>query len=418
MRAARRVLEEVVAPALSLEKNGDLARWYGVSRNALLASRALLASALAPYSPALSPAVAPSLALSEVLCAAYPEHAWDLARLPLSDSERVRWDVARTRFCALAPLALIPATSTSLASWYTCPASRVRSIAGGAALLARYGPSLARALAVLYPEHVWNTAAFAHKSHGFWRGAAAAGSAAREQQRAVLAALLPALRLRALTDPAWYAVRAEDVCAAGGATLLRLFKGSVARMLTTLVPEHAWDPLHFAQRPRHTWSDVDLQRRVLQDAAQKLGVESRAAWLRVSTRALDAAAGTSGLLGAYRRSPAALLSSLYPEHAWDAALFAHKPQRYWHADAHAHARAWLLHHRTHLLGRDAADEAWYAVRRADVLRLSGGAALLAAYQGSLHTCLMSAFPEHAWDVARFTKRARPALTPLPSENVT
>jgi hypothetical protein len=181
-------------------------------------------------------------------------------------------------------------------------------------------------------------------------------------------------------------------------------------MLTALVPEHTWDPLQFVQRPRHTWSDPALQRRVLQDAAQKLGVRAPSAqWYAVSSRALDAAAGASGLLGAYRRSPAALLAALWPEHAWDAAAFAHKPRRYWHVQHGAHARAWLQQLRARLTDNVADVAWWYSLQRADVLRVAGGAALLAAYGGSLSACIMSAFPEHAWNAMRFPSRSRSRL---------
>jgi len=219
-------------------------------------------------------------------------------------------------------------------------------------------------------------------------------------QRAFLDALGAQLGVSSGEPSGWYGVSTQAVLEAGGAGLLARYGRSLSAALASVYPEQRWDALRFTHRPRHHWRSLDHQRDFLDSLATRLGHSPahRDAWYTV-TAATVAAHGGAGLLDRYRGSLHALLSSVYPDHPWDALRFAKAPQRYWAAIERQRA---FLDGIAQRLGFDARDtRAWYGITARRVAELGGGG-LLDRYHDSLAAALEAAYPELPWERAQFS----------------
>jgi len=223
----------------------------------------------------------------------------------------------------------------------------------------------------------------------------------RASQRAAVEAIGVHLGVSPSALEQWYRVSHRQFIAAGGRSLLAAHRNSLALLLATVFPEYRWMPLKFAKAPRHAKQSLVDQRVILNELAPLLGVSEGdwTAWYHVSGTRL-AEVGGRRLLSYYGGSLHALLTAVYPEHAWDPQRFDRTPQRYW--TQHENQRSFLatVGEALGCRGPDREWERWYTVSAKEI-RERGGGRLLSLYGNSMSRLLAAVYPEHAWQPDRF-----------------
>lgn len=310
---------------------------------------------------------------------------------------------------------------------------------GGTNLLAQYGGSLSELLASLFPEHPWNAARFSNKPRNYWNSI--------ETQRTFMEELGQRLGVgRDLSR--WYKISRYEVEENGGRGLLQLYNDSMVLLLSSVFPEHDWDPKKVRLRrkpkvqspnsspqeitpptstlpntrealtvnikrrdskkspinkPYNYWKDITNHKKFLLELAGTLGITSLEGWYGVSKEDFVRNGG-SYLIRIHNSSVRSLLQSVFPEHDWDASKFSKKPQRHWGSIENVRE---FLNDLAGKLGFKYDDyEKWYSVRGRQIQEHGGWH--LIRYFGSLQNLLGAAYPNHAWDGTKFIRIARHA----------
>jgi len=124
---------------------------------------------------------------------------------------------------------------------------------GGSRIIAQHG-SIINALAVLYPEHSWNSVKFVHKSRHYWKD--------KKNQLKFLEDF--AKQNNVLKKDDWYGISSSQVRQAGGTVLLRYYNNSLLQALREIYPDHFWKDLpHFRFNKGSSKAQVALQNTIV-----------------------------------------------------------------------------------------------------------------------------------------------------------
>lgn len=173
---------------------------------------------------------------------------------------------------------------------------------------------------------------------------------------------------------------------------------SPRKLITSVYPQYPWNNLRFStKRPRNFWNDSANRLRVIQNLTKVLKIKEWEDWYRVSHKDIIAV-GAQGLLGRKDRSLSKLIASLLPDYPWDARKFkTYRPDNYWQKESSK--RDFLDSLSKKLKFSSWTD--WYKISAED-LYAHGGRSLLKMYSGSPSKLVMSVYPQHSWNLFRFT----------------
>jgi len=154
-------------------------------------------------------------------------------------------------------------------------------------------------------------------------------------------------------------------------------------------------------------SEISSQGSIANDRASvaalgsKLGIDEKDidAWYDVDAKRFEEIGGND-LVSKYG-SLWALLSTVYPERKWLAFKLGKVPHGYW--TSVDHQREFLENVAPQLKVNKGDIDGWYGVSGAALKRLGGGS-ILNLYDRSLSKLLMAVYPNHSWDLAKFSKR--------------
>lgn len=198
----------------------------------------------------------------------------------------------------------------------------------------------------------------------------------------------------------WYRLSTAEIRRRGGFGLLRLHDGSVSKILQSVFPEFQWDLSKFVRKPRNYWDSIDQQREyVVNILGPKLGIQQGELhkWYQVSNDAIVRGGGST-LLAMNGYSVFSLVSSLFPEHPWDASKFLKRTQGHW-ADPENQRKG--LQEIAARIGIAPGDfDAWYKVSVEDFGKANAWG-LLSFYRGSPSLLVATVFAEHKWDLHKF-----------------
>lgn len=197
----------------------------------------------------------------------------------------------------------------------------------------------------------------------------------------------------------WYALKTSDIRNRGGFGLLRVYDGSVSKILQGVFPEFTWDLSRFHRKPRNFYASSDTQREYLESIGLKLGIQKGefGKWYKVTNDAVIRGGGST-LLAMHAFSVSRMVSSLFPEHQWDASLFVKRGQGHWTSIGNQ-KRA--LDEIGVSLGIQEDDlEGWYKVTVEDFAKHNAWG-LISLYNGSPLMLLSSLYPDHDWKPWKF-----------------
>jgi len=328
--------------------------------------------------------------LSTLLAAVFPQHQWD--PLKFDRAPRKYWaDIENQRLFLNNLSKKLGFKEGDREAWYKVSNITVLKN-GGSAVLSHYKGSLSALLAAVYPDFEWDPLRFDRSPRNYWKSL--------DNQRRFLEQLGPKLGVKEGLD-GWYSVSNLSVLENGGSGLLAQYNGSLSAALAIIYSEHPWDPLRFEKAPRSHWASLENQRAFMDELGKKLNIKEgdRAPWYNVSAQ-LIAENGGSGLMALYHNVPSAALGAIYPDFKWDPLKFAKAPRHYWRSMANQRA---FMDRLGDELGFPKGDlEGWYKVPTLKFIEM-GGSALLSRYDGSLSSALEAIYPEHKWDLLKFTR---------------
>lgn len=271
-----------------------------------------------------------------------------------------------------------------LSEWYSVRASDVSRFSGKE--LTRR--DLFLALVEAFPEHSWDRSGFC-RPRGYWNDAG--------NHREGLEWLGARLGVREVTD--WDGVTVVDVVKEGGAGLLKRYGGSLSSALAAVYPERDWKAGRSGHRRGH-WESVVNRREWFERFGVEMRVERMEDWYGVKYRdVLDR--GGAGILAIYKGSLAAALQSLFPEHEWQPWRFSKVPNNFWKDSQNV--RRWFEWLAPQV--KVAKMEDWYSVTTELVVERGGGG-MLKCFGFSLSAALECAYPEHKWELWRFSNPPR------------
>ncbi len=243
----------------------------------------------------------------------YPEKEWD--PLKFSHAPQRYWNDKCNQKQLLEKISK-ELGITELQDWYHVTAGDIARL-GGSALLVRHSTCVISILKAHYPDYPWDIMRFRHLPKG--------SSSSLISQQQILLRLGDQLGVRDYTD--WYNVTTLHLKKLrGGSTLLAKYGGSLFKLLSSVLPQHSWDPLKFHVNHNH-WKLLSNQRAFLEHVATKLNVHTLQDWKYVTVRDICAFKGGHGLLSRYKYSLPQLLFAVYPQQqvGWDTK----KPKGFW-----------------------------------------------------------------------------------------
>lgn len=175
-------------------------------------------------------------------------------------------------------------------------------------LIIQFG-SLSNALIQAFPEHVWEISKFQKVQQGYWKD--------HTNHRKFLEDIASDLGVKTWTD--WYSVTREEIVNRGAWGLLsNYYSGSLSKAVTTLFPQHPWEPWRFSQKPKGSWKDKDNVLSFLENAKLELQIKDHEDWLAIPYSQLTNM-GFKTLLQQYG-GLIPLLKKFYTDYDWDNAL--------------------------------------------------------------------------------------------------
>jgi len=194
----------------------------------------------------------------------------------------------------------------------------------------------------------------------------------------------------------WYTISSAQIVPLGAAKILAFYHRSLSKLLANVYPEHPWDLSRFAKKPQRYWSSKENQRRFMDELALKLGLGDLDGWYSVTVSRL-AHLGAARILTLYGNSLSKLLAAVYPDHPWDISKFPTRPQNYWSS---LENQKKSMDEVAHKLGVNDL-EGWYSIGSKRLIA-EGAESLLQCYGGSLSKLLAAVYPEHPWDLSKFS----------------
>eukprot|EP01114_Cavostelium_apophysatum_P022095 TRINITY_DN7884_c0_g1_i1.p1 TRINITY_DN7884_c0_g1~~TRINITY_DN7884_c0_g1_i1.p1 ORF type:complete len:873 (-),score=176.06 TRINITY_DN7884_c0_g1_i1:3235-5853(-) len=268
---------------------------------------------------------------------------------------------------------------------------------GGGPLLAHYNSSLIRALQALFPEckpsdnfenFLELQSYVKRKSKSFWDDLTT--------QRKYFEWLGHRLGVKKNED--WYSLPSlrAKILANGGRTLLTMYGDSPARALAAAFPDFDWLRWMFEPMDTDFFHELKNQRKYLEWLGKLYCFTRPEHWYDVrQSHFLENRGGK--LLEHYHESPGTVVANVFPEHRWLQWKFAAVAEHFW--EDHANQRSYF-HLLSEVLNYQEFDD-WYSIRASDITS-NGGSTLLKLCDGSPSAALRAVFPEHQWELWRFS----------------
>eukprot|EP01122_Echinamoeba_exundans_P017035 TRINITY_DN8836_c0_g1_i1.p1 TRINITY_DN8836_c0_g1~~TRINITY_DN8836_c0_g1_i1.p1 ORF type:complete len:344 (-),score=54.35 TRINITY_DN8836_c0_g1_i1:1059-2090(-) len=215
------------------------------------------------------------------------------------------------------------------------------------------------------------------------------------ERRRILEAAASDLGVKKMED--WYLVPRSAIRAHQAACKIHnYYNNSTSKMITTIFPEHAWNPRSFIATPRRMWKDRSNHRKLLDDIGKALGVTKLDDWYTITTADADEMGARGLLTKHYKHSLINALKENYPNHQWLPWRFKKINQGWWNSIDN---QKLFLEWATERLNVRSLDE-WYLKSGDDIVDL-GGRTLLKRYKSSLATMLRNIYKDHTWEEWRF-----------------
>lgn len=223
-------------------------------------------------------------------------------------------------------------------------------------------------------------------------------------------------KLSILHRDSWYRIPTQRLCDLGGEPLMKKHSYSMHRAMSTVYPDHEWLPWLFVPISSGLWNSAQVQRRFISWLEPKINVNALEDWYSIQLDVLkpfggaprpdSAARALSHFLRLadrmlhtqYGGSLPRMLVSIYPKHAWKPWLFVRVAPNFW-ADP-GRERAFLDWYFQQASFSSMSD--WYSVS-VQAVRDKGGSTLLRKHNDSLVSVLFYTYPEHHWDLLKFSK---------------
>eukprot|EP01118_Nematostelium_gracile_P001311 TRINITY_DN1134_c0_g1_i1.p1 TRINITY_DN1134_c0_g1~~TRINITY_DN1134_c0_g1_i1.p1 ORF type:complete len:375 (+),score=67.80 TRINITY_DN1134_c0_g1_i1:56-1180(+) len=260
----------------------------------------------------------------------YPDHIW----LPWKFRDAVplkTWNNVQLQTLFMQHLAK-DLKITHMEDWYAVGAPHIRQ-RGGAGLLSKYGNSPSKLITSVFTEHHWNLHKFNLKPNGAWNDI--------HFQKQFINYLGRELKITKMED--WYHVGVVQIREKGGSSLLQMYHNSPFKMISSLFPDHQWNPVLFSNSPRNMWNRIEFQRAFLDRLATKLNIQTMEDWYTV-TRTLLYQQGAGKLLQRFHNSTFKMMSCVFPEHSWDQHSFGRSKRNKHHSTSQKDA---LMIHSIH-----------------------------------------------------------------------
>jgi len=361
---------EYVSTQLGMKK-GDLDEWYGRNATDLIPHGG--AGVLYLYGNSLA----------KLLMALFPGHPWDVSRF--SSRPRSYWSSLENQKKFMDQIGVQLGVRDNLDGWYSISSSSLLPLGAGS-LLTRYNGSLSKLLAAVYPNHPWKVDNFSKRSI----------TDSLESQRKFMDELGEKLGVRELDG--WYSITTSDVMPLGARGILRLYNNSFSKLLAAVYPDHPWNVAKFAKRPQRYWSSLENQKKFMDELGETIGLRDLNGWYSINmTDLLPLGAGS--ILELYGRSLSKLLATVYPDHPWDISKFTRRPANFW--SSLANQKKFMDDLGKEIGIRDL--DGWYSMTMRTMLPLGAGS-ILALYSNSLSQLLATVYPNHPWDLSKFSKR--------------
>eukprot|EP01122_Echinamoeba_exundans_P002218 TRINITY_DN12180_c0_g1_i1.p1 TRINITY_DN12180_c0_g1~~TRINITY_DN12180_c0_g1_i1.p1 ORF type:complete len:350 (-),score=32.11 TRINITY_DN12180_c0_g1_i1:5-1054(-) len=242
--------------------------------------------------------------LSSMLKTVYRDHNWQDWRF--RKAPQGCWDDLENQRMALEAAAMKLGV-TSKDHWYLIKSSAAAKAGIGGLLKLKYGNSLRRALAAVYPEHEWLEWRF-QRSSPSWLSSPVTALRCLEW-------LGKQLGVQSLEG--WYSVSKTDVLQHLG----EFKRGKKVLVLADLVqlayPNHDWLEWKFDSGVRNGfWNDTENQRRFVEWFANQCGIKTERDWSKITTQDFLRLGGFALVNNYYGGSVVALLKQVYPERSW------------------------------------------------------------------------------------------------------
>src|SRR5205823_849979 len=151
----------------------------------------------------------------------------------------------------------------------------------------------------------------------------------------------------------------------------------------TIYPEYNWNTWNFAIVEKGVWRTIENQRSFFDSLATQFQIAKQGQWYQKLNEDVNNNGGMGLLVNYYRGSLQKAMETVYHEYNWITWDFATVQKGFW--DSLLNQRFYFDHYLTNQL-QVTRKEHWYG-KHTQLLRINGGAGLLANYNDSLQRAL-------------------------------
>jgi len=149
------------------------------------------------------------------------------------------------------------------------------------------------------------------------------------------------------------------------------------------------------------WKKLENRRNFFDSLAEQLNVRTPEDWYKISLKDAKKHGAASLLQKYYDNSLIKALCAIYPEHKWDLWKFPVVPKNHWNMKSNQKQLFEYIKKELNVKSY----EDWYTIKTQNVTKL-GGTGVLAYYGDSLARTLVALYPEHDWQLWRFSQVPR------------
>jgi len=215
------------------------------------------------------------------------------------------------------------------------------------------------------------------RPNGFWKDV--------NNQRLFMNEAMKKLELKELDD--WYSISANRLTKIGGSSLLRQYP-TFMDLLSSVYPEHSWNPFKRSQVPHNYWKDVNHQRKWIHDLSNHLNITEINQWNQVSAKDVTNFPGGYRMLTIHG-GVISMISHFYPDFKIDSSQ-RNMPSAHW--KSYENQRIFMDNLGNQLGIKDLSE--WRNVSYKKFLKHGGGSILL--YYNSFFDLLQAIYPEYNW----------------------
>ena len=283
----------------------------------------------------------------------------------------------------------------SLDDWLTISRSNfVQS--KGRILLEFYQNQMQNLLSFIYPDHCWNFDHLKVNTNLYFKSLS--------NQRKFMDYLFIKFKLKSMDD--WLQISKNKIIENGGKSLLQYYYANdLKKLLSSIYPNHhfQFDKLLKRKRTEISFNSIENQKLFLDSLFYKFDLKSLDDWLNFPKKNIQENGGKL-LLSSYENNYGKLLSTIYPNYAWEFDFYSSFRSSHEYFKRIENQKDFMDYLFVKLKLKSLND--WLQLPKRKIIENGGKSLLNYYYFNNLSKLLITIYPDHAWKFDLYSPKVK------------